>query len=137
MWSTLKDTGKTMAELYTQNGIGLVKASNQRVQGWMVLKEYLKMRPDGKPGLLITENCARLIRDLPALQHDEKNPSDVAKIPHDITHAPDAVRYGLVFRTMGAQYEVTKVEDDDDYTEDYEEYMTGGEVTDSYMSFGG
>lgn len=49
----------------------------------------------------------------------------------------DALRYGLVFRTMGAQYEVTKVEDDDDYTEDYEEYMTGGEVTDSYMSFGG
>lgn len=87
MWNTQKDTGRTMAEVFTTNGIGLVRANNARIQGWLILKEFLKMRPDGKPGLLITEDCPRLIKDLPALQHDEKNPSDAAKEPHDITHS--------------------------------------------------
>ena len=135
MWSTQKDTGRTMAEIFTQNGIGLVRAGNQRVQGWMVVKEYLKPRPDGKPGILFTEDCARIISDLPALQHDEKNPSDVAKQPHEITHAPDALRYGLVFRTMGAQLEPDKPVPEEDEAEDYEDYMTGGEVTQSYLAY--
>ena len=30
---------------------------------------------------------------MPALQHDEKNPNDVANEPHELTHAPDALRY--------------------------------------------
>ena len=34
-----------------------------------------------------------LIRTLPAVQHDEKNPNDVANEPHELTHAPDALRY--------------------------------------------
>lgn len=137
MWSTMKDTGRTMAEIFTQNGIGLVKASNQRVQGWMVVKEYMKLRPDGKPGLQILESCPRLIRDLPALQHDEKNPSDVGKEPHEITHSPDALRYGLIFRTMGAQLEPVKELDDEDEGQDYDDFMTGGEVSASYLNYGG
>ncbi len=74
MWSTQKDTGRTMAEIFMENGIGIVRASSQRVQGWMVVKEFLKERPDGRPGMLFTEDCPRMIRDLPALQHDEKEP---------------------------------------------------------------
>ena len=34
-----------------------------------------------------------LIRTLPALQHDDKNPNDVATEPHELTHIPDALRY--------------------------------------------
>lgn len=137
MWSTMKDTGKTMAEIFTQNGIGLVKASNQRVQGWLVVKEYMKTRRDGKPGLQIFDSCARLIRDLPALQHNEKNPSDCATEPHDITHAPDALRYGLIYRTMGAQLaEARDEDDDDDELEDYDEAMCGGEPDASYILCG-
>lgn len=135
MWSTQKDTGRTMAEVYTQNGIGLVKASNSRVQGWLIVKEFLKMRADGKPGLLVFEDCERLIKDLPALQHDEKNASDVAKEPHDITHAPDALRYGLVYRTMCAEHEYISESDDEEQLEDYDDAMTGGEVTGSYMAY--
>jgi phage terminase large subunit len=123
-----------MAEVFTQNGIGLVKASNARVQGWLIVKEFLKMRSDGKPGLLITEDCQRLIKDLPALQHDEKNPSDVAKEPHDITHVNDAMRYGLIFRTLSAEVEVLREEEEEGLT-DYEEAMTGGEASASYITF--
>lgn len=135
MWSTQKDTGRTMAEVYTQNGIGLVKASNARVQGWLVVKEYLKVRGDGKPGLMVFEDCARLIRDLPALQHDDKNASDVAKEPHDITHVPDALRYGMIYRTMSAERMPEPVYDDDEQIEEYDDAMTGGEVSDSYIAY--
>ena len=134
MWSTQKDTGRTMAEVYTQNGIGLVKASNSRVQGWLILKECLKVRRDGKPGLLITENCSRLIKDMPALQHDDKNPSDVAKEPHDITHINDALRYGMIFRTLNAQHEVVR-EEEYEGLEDYDDAMTGGEASASYIAY--
>ena len=97
-----------------QNGIGPVSASNQRVQGWMIVKEFLKLRKDNKPGMIIFRDCRRLIMDLPALQHDEKNPSDCAKEPHNITHSPDAIRYGLIYRTMGARLEPVKDVDDED-----------------------
>ena len=137
MWSTQKDSGRTMAEIFMENGIGIVRASSQRIQGWMVVKEFLKLRADGKPGILFTTDCPRIIRDLPALQHDEKNPSDVAKEPHDITHSPDAIRYGLIYRTMGARLEPVKPEPDEDTVEEYDDYMTGGDATDGYLSYGG
>ena len=79
-----------------------------------------------------------MIRDLPALQHDEKHPSDCAKEPHEITHSPDALRYGLIYRMMGARLEPVRPERDDvDYVEEYDDYMTGGEAADGYLSYGG
>ena len=39
------------------------------------------------------ENCRHLIRTLPALAVDEHNPNDCATDPHELTHAPDALRY--------------------------------------------
>ena len=50
MWSTQKDTGKTMAQIFLEQGMPLVKANNSRVQGWMALKELLKPMEDGGPG---------------------------------------------------------------------------------------
>ena len=136
MWSTQKDTGRTMAEIFTQNGIGLVRASNSRVQGWMQVKEYMKIRPDGKPGILITKDCATLIEHLQAVQHDEKNPSDVAKEPHEFTHSPDALRYFCIFRSLGAQRVLEQdMEEDDVGLEDYDEAMTGGQADESYLSY--
>ena len=42
--------------------------------------------------LTIFDTCHNLIRTLPALQHDKRNPSDTANTPHELTHAPDALR---------------------------------------------
>ncbi|EKC59402.1 Terminase-like protein, partial [human gut metagenome] len=66
MWNRQKDSGRSMAEIFAQNGLGLLKASNNRVQGWMAVKELLKpMKSDtDRPGLLVTENCVGLIRNL-------------------------------------------------------------------------
>lgn len=138
MWNRQKDSGKSMAELFAENGLGLLKASNNRVQGWMALKELLKPMKNekDKPGLLVTNECKGLIRNLPAIQHDDKNPSDCATEPHDITHIVDAIRYYAVMRTLSAEYAAPVVYDDDDAEMDYDEAMTGGEMTENYLMFG-
>lgn len=139
MWNRQKDSGKNMAELFMQNGIGLLKASDSRIQGWLALKELMKLRKDGKPGLIIFSDCKSLIEFLPALQHDTKNPSDCAKEPHEITHAPDALRYFAVMRTMPAikNAVITPEDDFDDGrgASDYDSVMCGGEPQESYMFF--
>ena len=45
-----------------------------------------------RPRLTMFDTCRNLIRTLPALQHDKRNPSDTANTPHELTHAPDALR---------------------------------------------
>lgn len=141
MWNRQKDSGKSMAEIFAQNGLGIVKASNSRVQGWMAVKELLKpLRDDkDKPALLVTEECKGIIRNLPAIQHDDKNPSDCATEPHEITHILDALRYFAVTRTLNAERVYTPRPEDfePEQLTDYDEEMTGGDMTENYLTYGG
>ena len=132
MWSTQKDTGKTMAQIFQEQGMALVKANNGRVQGWMALKELLKPMEDGGPGLVVFESCRGLIHDLMAIQHDEKNPSDCASHPHELTHRPDALRYFAQLRTLRPELPAEDLEELPQKT-GYEAYLAGGEVTGSYL----
>ena len=106
MWNRRQDTGKSVAEIFYDNGIMLVKSNNDRVHGWFTLKEYLKVYKDetsaDTANLLVFENCRNLIRCLPALTFDDKNPNDVADKPHELTHAPDAIRYFVSARPSPA-----------------------------------
>ncbi len=102
LWSRQKDSGKSIYELFCENGVYLSKLSPDRVQGWMCLKEWLKpYDKDGKRDSMmkISRRCANLIRSLPQLMHDAKKPGDAATQPHEITHAPDALRYFASLRT--------------------------------------
>lgn len=134
LWSTQKDTGRTMAEVFARNGVGLARASNSRVQGWLTLKEYLKPGADGRPNLLVTEDCPCIIRNLPALQHSDKNPSDCATEPHDITHICDALRYFVQFRTLGAIRQAVR-EEPEEAGEDYDDAMCGGAADEGYLMY--
>ncbi len=97
LWSRQKDSGKSMAALFAENGVRLTKAPNARVAGWMQLKEWLQpvMQEDGevRPRMRIFSTCINLIRTLPALSCDSSDPGDCARQPHELTHAPDALRY--------------------------------------------
>lgn len=135
MWSKQKDGGRTMAELFANNGVPLVRGPNSRVQGWMAMKEFLKVWGDGQPGLLIFRDCQRFIRDVVAVQHDEKNPADVATEPHEYTHTCDAIRYLCAFHAAGAEVTEPRYDDEDDLI-DYDDYMTGGEMGAGYLDFG-
>lgn len=136
LWSRTKDSGKSMAELFMTNGVPLVKASNNRVQGWLQMKEFLKDSPDGKPGIMFFRNCKGIIEDIQAIQADEKNPNDCAKEPHDVTHSNDAIRYFCVSRSLpGEPEKAVAVEPDDEPAEDYENTMTGGAATAGYIGY--
>ena len=71
---------------------------------WYDLKEWLKPVKDVDGGerarLRVFRNCENLIRTLPALKKSEKNPNDTAHEPHELTHAPDAIRYFVAGRPI-------------------------------------
>lgn len=119
-------TGVPRSETFAQNGLPLNIVSNPRVQGWNNVAEWLKIQPNGKPRLFIFNTCQELISCLPQLQHDEKNRDDVALEPHEITHAPDALRYLLDGRPMAASPIVIRNEFDpvpyDDQESSYLKY---------------
>lgn len=97
LWNTQSTSGKSTAILFGESGLSLIKSNNDRIAGWLAVKELLKITTDeqGKPTarLKIFRNCHNLIRTLPLLQYDEKKPNDCAREPHEVTHAPDDLRY--------------------------------------------
>lgn len=97
LWSRQKDSGRSMAELFAQHGVYLTKLHSEREQGWSCLKEWLKVKTDADgrryADMRIMRNCTNLIRCLPLLMYDSTRPGDVSTKPHEITHAPDALRY--------------------------------------------
>ena len=134
IWSKQKDTGKTMAEVFFANGLPIVKASRKRVQGWLQVKECFAPKADGKPGLLVFDTCKQFIDDIQAIQASEKDPNDCATEPHDITHLPDACRYFCISRVLkNVEEEAVQLQDELDEEEEYESYMTGGEISSAYI----
>lgn len=135
LWARNRETGKSQAMTFMENGVTLFKADNNRKQGWYALKELLKIRPDGKPGLIIFDTCGNLIDCLKCLQHDKTDPNDVAKNPHELTHGPDALRYFAQTYVLPAEQETAEAEeeDDEDGIVDYFTEMCGTGVSQSYI----
>ena len=97
MWSRSQETGRSKASIFVENGLDITKSSNNREAGWLAIKELLKTDSNGFSRLKIFNTCTELIKCLPALQIDKKKPTDCATEPHDITHAPDGLRYFAVY----------------------------------------
>lgn len=104
LWNRSQETGKSRALIFAENGVELVKSNNDRESGWQAVKELMKIQtaPDGTrySKIKIFRNCTNLIRTLPQLLIDEKNANDCAKEPHELTHAPDALRYFAIYWTQ-------------------------------------
>lgn len=102
LWNRRQETGKSAADIFRDNGLRLSQAIADRVRGWYALKEWLKPYKDEQgittAKLVIFKNCLNLIRTLPQLQYDTRNPNDVANEPHELTHGPDAIRYFIAGR---------------------------------------
>lgn len=111
LWNRRQETGKSAADIFRENGVNLQKSNNDRIDGWLNVKEWLfpYESRDEQTGevkktsrIKIFSTCQNLIRTLPQLQHDEKDPNDVATEPHELTHAPDALRYFCIMRPKPA-----------------------------------
>lgn len=107
LWNRNRDTGRSTAEIFYENGVKLTQSSNNRVQGWLAVKEWLKIRKKRheqtgelieESDLVILNSCLKLIEYLPQIQIDSKNPNDCANEPHELTHICDALRYFCVNR---------------------------------------
>ena len=96
LWSRTQETGRTKASLFSEYGINLTKTSNDRETGWLSVKELLCDTGSGSR-LKIFSNATELIKCLPALQVDKIRPTDCSNEPHEITHAPDALRGFAIF----------------------------------------
>ena len=117
LWNRRQETGKSVADIFYENGLQLTKTSVDRVDGWLATKEWLKAvdtrnletgEPVKTSRLKIFRNCNNLIKNLPQVQIDEKNPSDVATEPHEPTHICDALRYFCVNFTYNSEKQLEK-----------------------------
>lgn len=93
-----QESGRGGWEILVSSGLSrLVRATAARIAGWRRVREFLQETPeDGTPFLQIFSTCNELISCLTKLQFDKTVPEDAALSPHEITHAPDALRYALM-----------------------------------------
>lgn len=99
LFGRVQESGKTRADLFRTYGVPFVKSSNDRLAGWLAVKELLRTAADGMPRLRIFRTCLELCRCLPMLLSDPARPGDVLTEPHAITHAPDALRGFAVYHS--------------------------------------
>lgn len=102
LFAVSPETGRSQAQLFDEAGVRLVKVSNDRTTGWNAVKSLLRGE-DGRPRLYIFSTCPNLIRTLGMICIDEKNPNDCKKEPHELTHAPDALRYFAIWHYESAE----------------------------------
>lgn len=96
LWSRSQESGKSKASIFADCGVQFTKTSNNRECGWLAVKELLGGE---EPRLKIFSTCTELIKCLPALSRDRLRPTDCAQEPHNLTHAPDALRGFAIFHT--------------------------------------
>ena len=100
LWNRRQDTGYSGDEILSRNpGLPpLIRADNRRVEGWRAVRELLRLGESEAPRLRFSRACRELRRCLSALTVDSRVPEDAASRPHEITHLPEALRYGIMSR---------------------------------------
>ena len=121
LFGRVQESGRSRAEIFREHGVPFVKSSNDRLAGWLALKELLRTASDGLPRLRIFRTCTELCRCLPMLLSDPARPGDALTEPHAITHAPDALRGFAVYHSApcAAAGEVAKRPWSPDMWQDY------------------
>lgn len=93
--------------------IVVVPANNDRINGWGLFREYLKVTErQGKPHskLHVFHTLNRFWLRVPELQHDPKRPEDALKYNED--NEADSVRYLLMSRVSPAKEKKKEVKED-------------------------
>lgn len=95
LWAkkNVNDVVTSTADEYAAEGVVLIKASNDRLEGKRKVDRVLQPLRDGMPQLLVFRTCPNLIRTMPTLAYDKVRPEDVDTTLED--HAYDTLRYLL------------------------------------------
>lgn len=92
---TKNDETSSVAESFETAGFEMIKANNDRINGLAKIHEMLQARgSDGKPYLMIMDNCRDWMRTVPYLTADPRNPEDINTALED--HAYDETRYAVM-----------------------------------------
>lgn len=135
LWNRRQETGKSVADIFYENGLNITRTSVDRVDGWFATKEWLKVFTSRNietgeeikdSNLKIFSNCLNLIKNLPQLLIDEKNPNDVSTEPHELTHIADALRYFCVNFTYPTEIENEKTEEEEREETNFRNYINYG-----------
>lgn len=87
--------GPSIAETMLKHGVIMGRGDNKRVPGAQQVRDRL-IGIDGRPMLYVFSICTDLIRTLPALQHNDRDPEDIDTNGDD--HLYDALRYACMSR---------------------------------------
>ncbi len=83
--------GPTIADIFRDNGVPLIKADTDRIKGWAIVRDKL-IGKDNMPMLYICEGCKWLRDYFPALERHPSRQEDA--VEHgEATHLLDVVRY--------------------------------------------
>lgn len=106
-WNRRQETGKSVADIFAQHNVNLTKTAKGRSEGWLAVREWLRLEKnefgENVPQMKIFDSCINLIRTLPALQYASTGFNDVSLTPHELTHAPDALRGFCVHNSFAAK----------------------------------
>lgn len=94
--------GRSYADVWEENDLFAVRGMNRRIPGWARLREGFKNvdELDGKPVIQIMDCCKGLIRELPRLIWDDRDPEDVDDRPGNDHHS-DTARYICASHYLG------------------------------------
>lgn len=139
LWNRNRDTGRSTAEIFMEMGLPLVRTSNDRVQGWLDVKEWLRPvtetnEQNGEKKLtarlqMLKGAAPNLLRCLKAIQKDEKRPNDCANDPHELTHMPDSLRAFCAGRPLPPEMPMTRDPDEPKrFNQQIDEFMRWGTI---------
>ncbi len=99
LWNRRQDSGLSGFEIMqaVSHMPPMIAADNRRIPGWRVVREYLGGSGAAEK-LKIHQSCTELIHSMSSLLCDKNKIEDASGEPHSITHAPEALRYGLMSR---------------------------------------
>ena len=86
-------TNMSIADILGRHGINVIKANNERINGWNLCRQYLDWTDEKPPRIKIFSDCREFIRTIPTLIHDDKRPEDLDTTGED--HHADQMRYFL------------------------------------------
>ena len=99
--------GISAAEEAEKHSLWFEPGVNDRIPGWMQVRERLKFDENGYAMMYFFENCEAIIRTMPLMMYDEHKPEDLDSELED--HACDEVRYFCMMRPIAPrQIEVSQ-----------------------------
>lgn len=93
-----KNGGLSFAEEAENHGIWFEKGDNERIPGWLQIRERLLFDKDGKAMLYFFDTCKAIIRCMPLMMFDDHCTEDMNSDMED--HCLDELRYFVMSRPI-------------------------------------